>query len=102
MASIPGLSRTVASSVIQLRTANPLNSADEITSMFNKIGASQNITIDASLIDVRSQFWIARSEIRLGQGIFSNSTLIQRFPNPLPNGSYTQVIWSRGGKAVAE
>jgi len=102
MAAISGLSRTAASSVVQLRTATPLKSADEITSLINKIGGSQNITIDASMIDVRSQFWLARSEIHLGRGIFSNSTLIQRAPSPMPNGNYTQVIWSRGGKTVAE
>lgn len=102
MAAIPGLSRTAANSLIQLRLANPIKSTGEITTLLNQIGGSQNLTINVLKADVRSQFWLARSEIALGRGIFSNSTLIQRPPKPLQNGNFTQVIWSRGGKTIAE
>jgi general secretion pathway protein K len=70
MAAIPGLSRSAAGAFVQQRAATPLKSADEITTLLNKMGASQGITLDASLVDVRSQFWLARSEIRMGRGIF--------------------------------
>jgi len=102
MAAIPGLSRTAATNFVQLRSTTPLKSADEITTLLNKAGGSTGTTIDASLIDVRSQFWLARSEIHLGRGIFTSSALIQRSQTPLPSGNFTQVIWSRTGKIAAE
>jgi general secretion pathway protein K len=102
MAAIPGLSRSAAGAFVQQRSASPLKSADEITTLLNKMGASQGVTIDASLVDVRSQFWLARSEIRMGRGIFVSSALIQRSQNPLPSGNFTQVIWSKTGKVISD
>ena len=102
VAAIPGLTRSAASSFVQQRAGSPLKSADEIATLLNKMGASQGITIDASLVDVRSQFWMARSEIRMGRGIFVSSALIQRSPSPLPSGNFTQVIWNKTGKFATE
>ncbi len=102
MAAIPGLSRSAASSLVQQRATTPLKSADEITALLNKIGAGQGVSISSALIDVRSQYWLARSEIRLGRGIFASSALIQRSPTPLATGNYTQVIWNKTGKMNAE
>ena len=102
MAAIPGLSRSAAGAFVQQRAATPLKSADEITTILNKMGASQGVTIDASLVDVRSQYWLAGSEIRMGRGIFVSSALIQRSQNPLPSGNFTQVVWSKTGKAALE
>ena len=102
MAAIPGLTRSAAGAFVQQRAATPLKSADEITTLLNKMGASQGITLDASLVDVRSQFWLARSEIRMGRGIFVSSALIQRSQNPLPSGNFTQVIWSKTGKVMGD
>ena len=102
MAAIPGLSRSAAGAFVQQRAATPLKSADEITTLLNKMGASQGVTIDASLVDVRSQYWLASSEIRMGRGIFVSSALIQRSQNPLPSGNFTQVVWSKTGKLALE
>jgi general secretion pathway protein K len=102
MAAIPGLSRSAASSLVQQRATTPLKSADEITALLNKMGAGQGVSISSALIDVRSQYWLARSEIRLGRGIFASSALIQRSPTPLATGNYTQVIWNKTGKMNAE
>ena len=102
MAAIPGLSRSAAGAFVQQRATTPLKSADEITTLLNKMGASQGVTIDASLVDVRSQYWLASSEIRMGRGIFVSSALIQRSQNPLPSGNFTQVVWSKTGKAALE
>ena len=66
------------------------------------MGINLGVPINAALVGVRSQYWLARSEIRLGRGIFINSALIQRSPNPLPTGNYTQVIWSKTGKKNAD
>ena len=102
MAGISGLSRGAANSFVQQRTVTPFKSIDEITGLLNKIGGAQGVAIDAGLIDVKSQFWLANTEIRLGRGIFVSSALIQRSPTALPGGNYTQVIWSRTGKIAAD
>jgi general secretion pathway protein K len=102
MAAIPGLNRSAASGFVQQRSTTPVKTIDEMTAIFNKMGVAQGIKLDPSLIDVRSQFWLARSEIRLGRGIFVSSSLIQRSQNPLPSGNFTQVIWSKAGKMSIE
>lgn len=102
MAAISGLSRTAAMNFVQQRSVTPLKSLDEITALLNKMGSSQGAVMDVSLVDVKSQFWLARSEIRIGRGIFVSSALIQRLPSPLPSGNFTQVIWSRTEKMSVE
>jgi general secretion pathway protein K len=102
MAALSGLSRSAAASFIQQRSTSPIKSLDEITALLNKMGLTQGVTIDAALVDVRSQFWLGRTEIRLGRGIFVSSALIQRSQTPLPSGNLTQVIWSRTGKTAIE
>ena len=101
MAAIPGLSRSAAGAFVQQRATSPIKSADEIAGLLNKLGSAQGVTIDASLVDVRSQYWLACSEIRMGRGIFVSSALIQRSQSPLPSGNFTQVIWSKTGKMAA-
>jgi general secretion pathway protein K len=102
MAAISGLSRGAANSFVQQRATTPFKSLDEITTLLNSVGGGQGATIDAGLVDVKSQFWLANTEIRLGRGIFVSSALIQRSPTPLPGGNYTQVIWSQTGKLAAD
>lgn len=102
MSAIPGLSRPAAASLVQQRAGRPIKTLDELRSALNQSNSTQASAIDASLLDVKSQFWLARSEIRLGRGIFISSTLIQRSPSPLPGGDFTQVIWSKTGRIAAE
>jgi chorismate-pyruvate lyase len=68
----------------------------------NQANGTQASVIDASLLDVKSQFWLARSEIRLGRGLFISSTLIQRSQKPLPDGDFTHVVWSKTGRIAVE
>lgn len=102
MAAIPGLSRGSAMSLVQQRSITPFKTLDEITGLMNKVGGGQGAAIDPNLVDVKSQYWLANTEISLGRGIFTGSTLIQRSSTPLPSGTYSQVIWSRTGKRSAE
>ena len=102
MAAIPGLSRSSAGAFVQQRATSPIKSVDDIVGLLNKLGSAQGVTIDASLVDVRSQYWLARSEIRMGRGIFVNTALIQRSQSPLPSGNFTQVIWNKTGKIALE
>jgi general secretion pathway protein K len=102
MAVIPGLSRGAATSFIQQRSITPFKTLDEVGSALNKVGGGQGLVNDSSLVDIKSQFWVADTEIKLGRGIFVGSALIQRSPTPSLNGNYTQVIWSKTGKRSAE
>ena len=102
MSAIPGLSRSAAANLVQQRAGRPIKTLDELRTSLNQADGTQASAIDASLLDVKSQFWLARSEIRLGRGIFISSTLIQRSPSPLPGGDFTQVIWSKTGRIAAE
>jgi general secretion pathway protein K len=102
MAAINGLSRGSANSFAQQRATAPLKSLDEVTALLNKVGSGAGLLADAGLVDVKSQYWIARTEIHLGRGIFINSALIQRSPSPLPSGNFTQVLWSKTGKMLTD
>ena len=102
MAAIPGLSRSAALGLVQQRSTRPMKTLDELRALLNQVDGGQSINIDASLVDVKSQFWLARSEIKLGRGIFISSTLIQRSPSPLPSGDFTQVIWNKTGRIAFE
>lgn len=102
MAAIPGLSRSAASAFVQQRAESPIKTVDEIVTLLNRLRSAQGVTIDASLIDVRSQYWLARSEIIMGRGIFASPASIQRSLSPLPGGNFTQVIWSKTGKMAVE
>ena len=102
MAAIPSLSRTTAAAFVQQRSLTPVKSIDEVAGLLSKLGVVQSETPDAALVDVKSQFWLARTEIRLGRGIFSNLALIQRSSAPLPSGDLTQVIWNHGARMLSE
>ena len=102
MAAFAGLSRSAANNLVQYRTAAPMKALDEITTLLTKAGAGAGVAVDGSLVNVKSQFWLAQSEIRLGSGIFVNSALIRRSPVPLPSGIFTQVIWNKSVKMLPE
>jgi len=102
MAAFAGLSRSAANNLVQYRTAAPMKALDEITTLLTKAGAGAGVAVDGSLVNVKSQFWLAQSEIRLGSGIFVNSALIRRSPVPLPSGIFTQVIWNKSVRMLPE
>ncbi|MCE7505452.1 type II secretion system minor pseudopilin GspK [Polynucleobacter sp. IMCC30063] len=102
MAAFAGLSRSAANNLVQYRTAAPMKALDEITTLLTKAGAGAGVAVDGSLVNVKSQFWLAQSEIHLGSGIFVNSALIQRSPVPLPSGIFTQVIWNKSVRMLPE
>ena len=102
MAAFAGLSRSAANNLVQYRTAAPMKALDEITTLLTKSGAGAGVAVDGSLVNVKSQFWLAQSEIRLGSGIFVNSALIRRSPVPLPSGIFTQVIWNKSVRMLPE
>jgi general secretion pathway protein K len=101
MAAIAGLSRGAAINLIAQRSLSPLKTLDEVSSLVSKVAPS-GAAMDLALLDVKSSFWLARSEVRLGRGIFNYLALIERSRTPLPTGNFTRVVWSKSGKLPSE
>jgi len=102
MAVFAGLSRSSANSIVQNRSSAPAKSLEEITQLLMRSGAGTNVTVDPSLVNVNSQYWLASSEVKLGSGIFKNSSLIQRSLSPMALGNYTQVVWNKTSRILSE
>jgi general secretion pathway protein K len=102
MAAIPGLSLNVANQLVQQRVFTPLKSPSDIVALLNRMSINQSAGLDLSGVDVKSQFWLARTEVRLGAGVFSGEALIQRSLTPLPTGEFTQVIWDKSNRILSE
>lgn len=102
MAVFAGLSRSSANSIVQNRSNSPAKSLEEINTLLMRSGAGTNVAVDASLVSINSQYWLASSEVKLGSGIFRNSSLIQRSLSPIALGNYTQVVWNRTSRILSE
>ncbi|MBU3630714.1 type II secretion system minor pseudopilin GspK [Polynucleobacter sp. AP-Melu-500A-A1] len=102
MAAFTGLSRSSANAIVQNRSNSPAKTLEDINSLLTRSGAGTNVTIDASLVNVNSQFWLASTEVKLGSGIFKSTSLIQRSPSPMALGNYTQVVWNRTNRILSE
>lgn len=101
MAGFSGLSRASAASLIQVRSTSPAKNLEDITGLLSRSGAGSSVSVDGSLVNINSQYWLASSEISLGSGIFKNSTLIYRALSPTNRG-YTQVIWTKTNRIFSE
>lgn len=102
MAVFPTLSRSSANNMAQQRSNMPVKSVNDINALLTLSGAGSNVTLDASLVSINSQFWITDSEVKIGNSLFKNTSLIQRSSEPLPLGNYTQVIWNKTNRILSE
>lgn len=102
MAAIPNLSRSAADAFITQRNRAPLKSLEGIVGELSKAGMSQNVAVNTDLLDVKSQFWLLRTEIHMGTSIYVNFALIQRMSAAAFGGNYTQVVWSRNTHKLIE
>ncbi|MBT8577911.1 type II secretion system minor pseudopilin GspK [Polynucleobacter paneuropaeus] len=102
MAVFPTLTRSTANNLAQQRTNTPAKDLNEISTILARSGAGINVIVDTSLINVSSQFWLTNSEVKIGNGVFMNTSLIQRSLTPLTSGSYTQVIWNKTNRMLSE
>jgi general secretion pathway protein K len=102
MAVFPALSRSSANNMVQQRSNTPVKNVSEMNTLLTRSGAGSNITVDASLVSINSQFWIADSAVKIGNSVFKNTSLIQRSSEPLPLGNYTQVIWNKTNRILSE
>lgn len=102
MAVFPALSRSSANNLVQQRANTPAKNFNEINTLLARSGAGSNVMVDASLVNINSQFWIADSAVKIGNGLFRNTSLIQRSSEPLPLGNYTRVIWNKTNRVLSE
>lgn len=102
MAVFPALSRSSANNLVQQRANTPAKNFNEINTLLARSGAGSNVMVDASLVNINSQFWIADSAVKIGNGLFRNTSLIQRSSEPLTLGNYTRVIWNKTNRVLSE
>jgi general secretion pathway protein K len=89
------LTRSDVDGLLQSRTTIPFSSVDDINKRVNQVRPNvANPTINP-LLDVKSNYWIAYSEIQMRQRLFNNQTLISRSDTLLSGGNLTQIIWSK-------
>ncbi len=101
MAISPSISRDEAEKITLARVMQPFKSAGEFLKLLESVVASPSqMVIDNSQIDVKSQFWLAQSDIELSRSHFLNVTLIQRTSNLSEKGNSTQVIWTQLSNSI--
>ncbi len=94
MALVPTLSPADAVRFIQLRMITPLKNQDDITQLFTKIQPNRTLQTLNSL-DVKSNYWLAHTNMVIDQRNINTQTLIKRFSIQQTDNNYTSVLWSK-------
>ena len=101
MAISPSISRDDAEKITLARVMQPFKSSGEFLKLLQSaVSSGSQMVLDNSQIDVKSQFWLAQSDIELGRSHFLNVTLIQRTDNLPEKGNSTQVIWTQLSNSI--
>ena len=90
----PSLSQTDAARFIQLRLNMPLKSQNDITQLLSKIQPNKT-TQATSSVGVKSDYWLAHTNMLIDQRNIYTQTLIQRFTTRQTDNNYTAVLWSK-------
>lgn len=90
----PTLSQCDAAQFLQLRLSMPLKSQNDITQLLTKIQPNKT-TQALSSVGVKSDYWLAQTNMLIEQRNISTQTLIQRFTARQPDNNYTAVLWSK-------
>ena len=90
----PTLSQTDAARFIQLRLNMPLKSQNDITQLLSKIQPNKT-TQATSSVGVKSDYWLAHTNMLIDQRNIYTQTLIQRFTTRQTDNNYTAVLWSK-------
>ena len=94
LALLPTLSQVEAMQFIELRLRAPLKNQDDISQLLTKI--QPNRTLQAiGPIDVKSNYWLAQTNMIIDRRNINAQTLIKRFATPQPDNNYTAVLWSK-------
>jgi len=101
MAISPSISRDDAEKITLARVIQPFKSTGDFLKLLQSaVSSGSQMVLDNSQIDVKSQFWLAQSDIELGRSHFLNVTLIQRTDNLPEKGNSTQVIWTQLSNSI--
>jgi len=93
-ALFPLFSTSEAEKFMLLRTNTPLKSLTDLNQVFGSIHPNQASPLN-SMIDVKSNYFLAHTAVRIDKRNISSRTLIKRFFTPQVDRSYTSVIWTR-------
>ena len=90
----PTLSQSDAARFLQLRLSMPLKNQNDITQLLAKIQPNKT-TQALSSVGVKSNYWLAQTNMLIEQRNISTQTLIQRFTARQPDNNFTAVLWSK-------
>ena len=90
----PTLSPSDAARFLQLRLGMPLKSQNDITQLLTKIQPNRT-TQALSSVGVKSDYWLAQTNMIIEQRNIQTQTLIQRFNARQSDNNYTAVLWSK-------
>jgi general secretion pathway protein K len=94
LAMWPTLSPADAIKLTQLRLAMPLKNQSDITTLLSKVLPNKLLQSDSS-IGVKSDYWIANTNMLIEQRNINNQTLIKRFIGRQSDNNFTVVLWSK-------
>jgi general secretion pathway protein K len=90
----PTLSQTDAARFMQLRLSIPLKNQNDISQLLSKIQPNKT-TQALSSVGVKSDYWLAQTNMVIEQRNIYTQTLIQRFTARQSDNNYTAVLWSK-------
>jgi len=90
----PTLSQADATQFTRLRLSMPLKSQNDISQLLAKIQPNK-ATQALSSVGVKSDYWLAQTNMVIDQRNISTQTLIQRFSTRQSDNNYTAVLWSK-------
>lgn len=90
----PTLSQADATQFTRLRLSMPLKSQNDVAQLLTKIQPNK-ATQALSSVGVKSNYWLAQTNMVIEQRNISTQTLIQRFSTRQSDNNYTAVLWSK-------
>ena len=94
LAMWPTLSPADAIKLTQLRLAVPLKNQSDITTLLSKVLPNKILQSDSS-VGVKSDYWIANTNMLIEQRNINTQTLIKRFITRQADNNFTAVLWSK-------
>jgi general secretion pathway protein K len=94
LAMWPTLSPADAIKLTQLRLSSPLKNQSDITTLLSKVLPNKLLQSDSS-VGVKSDYWIANTNMLIEQRNINTQTLIKRFINRQSDNNFTAVLWSK-------
>jgi general secretion pathway protein K len=94
LAMWPTLSPADAIKLTQLRLAVPLKNQNDITTLLSKVLPNKTLQSD-STVGVKSDYWIANTNMLIEQRNINTQTLIKRFITRQADNNFTAVLWSK-------